>query len=278
MTELQKIEFELLKQFVEICEKLNLTYFLVCGSALGAVKYQGFIPWDDDIDVALPRPDYGIFLAEAPKMLPDYVFLQNYRTEKYYYGLGSKLRDSRTTYVEKGIEHLPVNHGVYIDVFPLDGYPSAVREMRRFERKKMYYYRRRYVRLKPPIHRDIGLTICSLLFRLFNVYSDTGKYVRGNELLACSYPVYDSEIWCNYANSRSKKEYSPKWHYGEGTWAAFEGLKVRVPERYDEYLTQKYGDWRAELPPEHQVGHHYYEIMDLTKPYTEYIPHKNSLT
>ena len=68
MTELQEIEFGLLQQFLSVCEQLNLTYYLVCGSALGAVKYGGFIPWDDDIDVALPRKDYEIFCREAPRI------------------------------------------------------------------------------------------------------------------------------------------------------------------------------------------------------------------
>lgn len=100
MTELQEIEVGLLQQFLSICEKLNLTYYLVCGSALGAVKYGGFIPWDDDIDVALPRKDYERFCREAPELLPEWCFLQNYHSEPQYYLLGSKLRDSRTTYIE----------------------------------------------------------------------------------------------------------------------------------------------------------------------------------
>ena len=121
MTELQTVELNLLKELLALCEKLSLRSYLVCGSALGAVKYGGFIPWDDDIDVALPRPDYERFCAEAPAYLPDWCFLQNYRSEPLYYLLGSKLRDSRTTYMEQMAERLPIHHGVFIDVFPLDG-------------------------------------------------------------------------------------------------------------------------------------------------------------
>lgn len=85
------------------------------------------------------------------------------------------------------------------------------------------------------------------------------------------YPVQTSEIWCNHGNWQGKLEYAPRWHYGNGTWTTFEGLKVRVPENYDAYLTQKYGDWRADLPKEQQVGHHYFEVCDLTHPYTDYM-------
>ena len=80
-----------------------------------------------------------------------------------------------------------------------------------------------------------------------------------------------SDILCNHGNWQGNLEYAPREQYGSGAWATFEGLKVRVPEKYDEYLTQKYGDWRAELPQEQQVGHHYAEVIDLTRPYTDYI-------
>lgn len=85
------------------------------------------------------------------------------------------------------------------------------------------------------------------------------------------YSTETSAIWCNHGNWQGKLEYAPKEQYGDGTWATFEGLKVRIPEKYDEYLTQKYGDWRAELPAEQQVGHHYAEVIDLNRPYTDYI-------
>ena len=79
MNDLQKVEFELLKVFIETCEKLNLNYFLVCGSALGAVRHGGFIPWDDDMDVGMYREDYNKFMELAPALLPEGLFLQNYR-------------------------------------------------------------------------------------------------------------------------------------------------------------------------------------------------------
>ncbi len=86
----------------------------------------------------------------------------------------------------------------------------------------------------------------------------------------------DAEVYCNYGNFRGVMEKTPKEIYGDGAQATFEGLPVRVPARYDDYLTQKYGDWRAELPKEQQVGHHYYAVCDLDTPYTEYITRPNA--
>lgn len=174
MTELQEIEFGLLQQFLSVCEQLNLTYYLVCGSALGAVKYGGFIPWDDDIDVALPRKDYEIFCREAPRILPEWCFLQNYHSEPQYYLLGSKLRDSRTTYIEMMTDHLKINQGVFIDIFPLDGQWRTEREHQMFRKKRAIFeaarrVRLNYNRLSP---QNIGMVRTNwywLLFRLLGI-------------------------------------------------------------------------------------------------------------
>ena len=82
MTDLQNAEFEILKEYTGACEKLGLTYYLVCGSALGAVKYGGFIPWDDDIDVAMPRRDYDLFCEKAQALLPGHIFVQTNVTDR----------------------------------------------------------------------------------------------------------------------------------------------------------------------------------------------------
>lgn len=123
MNELQQKERDLLKIFIDFCDKNKLTYFLVGGTLLGAIRHKGFIPWDDDIDVAMPREDYDKFIVLASKHFTKDkdVFFQNYRTDKYYPYVFSKLRDSNTTFIEKIYKHVDMNHGVYIDIFPIDG-------------------------------------------------------------------------------------------------------------------------------------------------------------
>ena len=275
MTELQKSEFEILRLFVDVCVHLRLDYYLVCGSALGAAKYGGFIPWDDDIDVALPRKDYEVFLKEAPALLPSWCFVQNYRTDPKFPLLGTKLRDSRTTFIDFMCGKLDINHGVFIDVFPLDGYNYSKKNDA--ELAKM---RRRF-----DAARRVNLTYCRfsrsnilsyatmyyVMSRLFGLYGDTADSVRRFESFVSSFNAGDAEIWCNHANSSSPLEFAPREQYGNGIWTTFEGLNVRIPEKYDAYLTQKYGDWRADLPREQQVGHHYADVIDLKRPYTDYI-------
>lgn len=271
MTDLQKIEFDMLKKFVEICDTLGLTYYLVCGSALGAVKYKGFIPWDDDLDVALPRSDYETFCKEAPKFLPSYMFLQTYITDPKYPFLYGKLRNIKTAFIESGAEWLNINHGVYIDVFPIDGYPNEFKEQQRLERQKNIYKLQCLSAVKTNHNMKLITRAFMKIERLCGFHKRTAKTLDKLTALLSSYKTEVSVLWCNHGNWQGKLEYAPREQYGEGTWADFEGLKVRIPEKYDEYLTQKYGDWRADLPEDQKVGHHYAEVIDLEHPYTDYI-------
>ncbi len=272
MNDLQKKQFELLKVFVDICDKLSLNYFLVCGSALGAVKYNGFIPWDDDIDVALVRKDYEIFLEKAPSMLKENLFLQNYRSDREFPHVFSKLRDSSTTFIEKGVEHLNINHGVYIDVFPLDGYPLSKKEQKKFDRKKKLATWKQYCTLGDGGNKKIRFR--NRIFRILGYHKRTHKTLKKLEQLISSYPTQSADIWCNHGNWQGKKEYAKRWQYGKGTKAVFEGLCVTVPENYDAYLTQKYGDWRSDLSEDKKYGHHHTIVCDITKPYTHYTENK----
>lgn len=271
MNELQKTELEILRAFIGVCDKLDLHYYLVCGSALGAVKYGGFIPWDDDIDVALPRGDYDVFVREAQALLPEYCFVQNYRSDPGFPAFYCKIRDSRTTYIEKSMQHRRMNHGVYIDVFPLDGYPEDIKEANHLERRKRILKRRidcanAFQKGQKPLTRAYFI-----LERILGCHRRSAKYAQELDRLVASYSADSSSRWCNHGNWQGTKEYVPREQYGEGREAFFEGLAVRIPEKYDAYLTQKYGDWRADLPEEEKVGHHYYTVCDLSQPYTKYM-------
>lgn len=268
MTRLQEIQLEMLKEFIRICDELELKYFLVCGSALGAVKYAGFIPWDDDIDVGLVREDYNVFLNEAPKHLPSHLFLQNYLSDPEYPNIFSKLRNSETTYIEKSVSHLNINHGVYIDIFPLDGYPTRESERKWLEKRKKNYKRKLSCVFQ--LDRNMRGKIKCSIRRFLGYHKKTVELLSGYTEDIAKYSVEKSDVWCNHGNWQGSLEYALKEQYGEGTIMKFEGINVRVPERYDDYLTQKYGDWRAELPAEKQVGHHYYEVLDLENSYKSF--------
>ena len=130
------LHLDILKEFIRICNKYELRYFLLGGSCLGTVRHQGFIPWDDDIDVGMPRPDYERFMEIAQNELPEYYFLQNSKTDPDYPLCFAKIRDSRTTFIERSVSHLNINHGIYFDIFPLDGLSNGSL----FELRYKFYY------------------------------------------------------------------------------------------------------------------------------------------
>lgn len=123
LKKIQKAELYLLLEFDKVCRGAGLTYFLDSGTALGAVRHGGFIPWDDDIDVGMPRKDYEKFMAIGQGMLPSNIFLQNRQTEKNYKRFAAKLRLEGTIFPES--DDLPyVHNGIFIDIFPFDNIPS----------------------------------------------------------------------------------------------------------------------------------------------------------
>lgn len=271
MNELQKVEMNLFLCFADVCEKLNLKYFLLCGSALGAARHGGFIPWDDDFDVGMYREDYNKFMEFAPKLLPEGIFLQNYLTDSSYPYVFAKLRNSNTTFIQTLMSNLDMNHGIYIDIFPLDGYPQ-----KRFAQKKLTFMKKHYLRqlqsaFNMPSDLALRGKISVSIFKMLGCHKRTGKILAKYEALISKYSVEDTPIICNHGTWYGERDYISKEYYGSGSDAMFEGIKVRVPAKTDEYLTSLYGDWRTPPPPEKQKGTHNCEICDTEKPYTDYL-------
>ena len=119
LAEIQQIELEIFDAFVRLCKQHGLSYQLAYGSLLGAVRHQGFIPWDDDIDVVLPRPDYDRLLSTFTEKTDHYLLESPYTGNADYYYTYAKLYDTDTTLTEKTKRNC--RRGIYIDVFPLDG-------------------------------------------------------------------------------------------------------------------------------------------------------------
>ena len=267
MTDLQECELRLLEIALRVIEENKFNYFLVCGSALGAAKYRGFIPWDDDIDIALPRKDYEKFIKIFNQYCFENVELQNYRFDSSVPFFYSKLRDCKTTYIEKTVVNIDMNHGIFIDIFPLDGYPANRIEALGFEIKKKCIWRL----ISSVFKREQRWKNIILYPLRYIVQKNLNKIISRYENLISKYHIEGSDFICNYGNSHLAIEYAPRWQYGIGMDAEFEGLQVRIPENYDAYLTQKYGDWRADLPENERIGHHYYTICDCNKSYKEYL-------
>lgn len=135
---LQQAELGVLKQFISFCDSHGLMYFAVGGTALGCHKYSGFVPWDDDIDLAMPRNDYEKMLELAPKELSNALFVQTPETDLNYPYSFAKIRDIKTLYIEEETKDLRMVQGVFIDVFPID--EMSEKSFKRYLRKVKFYY------------------------------------------------------------------------------------------------------------------------------------------
>ena len=265
--ELKRIEIDILRVFVDICERLHLRYYLLGGTLLGAIRHQGFIPWDDDIDVGMFREDYDVFLQKAPQMLPQYLFLQNIWSDPGYLPCFTKIRNINTTFVETSAAHHKINHGVFIDIFPLDYYPEEQRIQKRFDRKKLILTNRIRQGFNMPSPKKIKMLVVNVLSRL--CYPSLRNAVIMQEKMFKSVPK--SRLVANYGGAWGKKEIVPADWYSEGIEVTFEGMKVIAPLQYDKWLTQVYGDYMQLPPVEKRVGHHYVDVIDLHISYKEYM-------
>lgn len=277
LKELQKEELKILKIFIKICKENKLKYFLVGGSAIGAMRHGGFIPWDDDIDVAMPREDYDKFMEIAQAKLPKHLFLQTTDTEKNYNLNFNKIRNSKTTFIEESNLKVDMNQGIFIDIFPLDGIGNESEEIKKSYRKyRVLHEKFRYKLGQQPKEglrnkiRNIYyflITSFDYLFKNIKTVKDYSKEVHKH----CSSIKYSkSKYIINYCGAYGLRELSQRSIFASGREVKFEGIKVMVPKKVEKYLTDVYGDY-MKLPPEEKRVAPHFHILDLEKSYKEYL-------
>lgn len=277
MNDLQKVQFELLKGFTEVCNKNNLTYFLVGGTALGAVRHKGFIPWDDDIDVGMPREDFDKFVLLQKEFDEKNYFIQTWKTDPKFIYNYAKLRDSNTTFIEDHFASVQMNHGVWIDIFPIDGCPDVSKDPKKFKNKVLWTWaqvflsylwslRRKFS--KKTFFKDLGLNIVAILFFWGNVGHYRNKRV---DRKISKIPRKSAIFLGNWLGTNPKKEAMPKEIFDGVSMGIFEGMEVALPKNYDAYLSRLYGDYMTPPPADKQIGHHHDKGLDLTKSYKDYI-------
>lgn len=255
----KQLQLGILKNFIRFCEQNQLTYFIAFGTLIGAVRHQGFIPWDDDIDVQMPRPDYEKLIAiynqkQAPNE-PFYLVSPYADNALHSY---VKLIDRRTIKIEEGVRYPGDYLGVDIDVFPLDALPDTQEEydrmfnkMRKIQKKVAY-----------SVINFEGKTWRDRLLRLYQrLLGDHRRYVKKMESNLKKRPYSESKFvgtmisYDDYYNDRHEKK-----DYESTVSLSFEGLTVSAPVGYDRILRHIYGDY-MELPPvEKQVTHHSYTV------------------
>lgn len=262
---IHRIELELLNEFRSICDKLDISFFLYGGSMLGAIKYGGFVPWDDDLDVAMMRSDYNKLIKYGPSLLsPKYEFQHPVLTPKSPYPY-LKLRKNGTKMVEYVYRNLRINHGVYFDIYPIDNISDSDDEIEA-ERVELLKYikilqkKQTYSLNAPPetIMDYIHIVYNFMLF-VFLKLVPTKLIMR----------LIDS-VMTRHNDERTKRQgnlFFPKpVNYFNEIFplikVRFESMDINIPQGYQINLFNRYGDISVLPPASKRVGHKPY-ILDL---------------
>lgn len=262
--ELQSIEDHILKQIHSYCMKNNIQYFLGYGSLLGAVRHQGFIPWDDDIDILMPRPDYEKFLQlSKEKEISKTIKVISIHTDKDYYLPFAKVIDRRTELIEENIR-FKKKIGVFVDVFPIDGLPdNTIKKMIYIMIMKLYQYILQLsscecVKSKNKVKKIIG-KIVKPFFKLINLISPilTPRcLITRMEKLVSKYSYSKANNVGVIVWGHGKKEVMKKSVFKETKRVVFNGDFYNAPVGYNQYLERIYGNYMALPPKEERVAKH----------------------
>ena len=259
LKKLKELELECLRTLISLCEQNDLRWCLAGGSLLGAVRHQGFIPWDDDIDLVMPRRDYDVLCRLK---MPEPYFLQCLKTEPACGILFAKLMNTDTVYIESSRRHMDIHHGVCVDIFPVDYYPEqGLPDLWQWGLHMLMHYRMRSLyadahRIRP-LYRKIGAELCMAVSKL--ILPDAQKAMIWYEQ-KLRHAERSSKVIVTGGAYDRKDIYRISW-LGFCRKALFEGIPVNIPVHYDEILRQTYGCY-MELPPaEERKGHHFAEVF-----------------
>lgn len=271
LKKVQEAELEILRDFVELCEKNNLVYFGIAGTAIGAIRHGGFIPWDDDIDVAMPRKDFDKFVEIAREQYGDKYLVMNGNENENYPLLTTRWMIKETKFIEHALKNIDCQLGIFLDIYPLDKIPDDEKLFKKQARKAFFYSKLLILRSIPfPVLGFKGIkafvvhVICliiHLLMRLFHISKkwlykkclDTSTMYNGlGETRRIDF-LCDTTAYLNI-------------HYNEDIYplkkVKFEDLYLNFPNKIEKNLKSAYGDF-MKLPPIEKRKNHYPYILEF---------------
>ncbi|MBT2657088.1 LicD family protein [Bacillus sp. ISL-18] len=276
MSAVKKICLELLLEVDRICKKHKIRYFLYGGTLLGAVRHEGFIPWDDDIDILIFRDDYNRFIKACNKELKVDYFLETSKTEPLSIVTWGKLHKKNTSFIH---DNVPKGcfQGISIDIFAFDKIPEN-KVMRflfgKFHNSINFIYSQRFgYRSENP----------SFKRRVFNLLIDCTKFIPDITFknwyhdLSTKYNKYDNLNFGIHNSFRKfHKKVMPIKYFEETCYLKFEGHKLCAPKEWDKILKSYYGVNYMDLPPENERVYHHASIIDPFNSWEKYLNKRGS--
>jgi lipopolysaccharide cholinephosphotransferase len=266
LRKVQMQQLEIAEEIKRVCDENNIQYFLCFGTMLGAVRHQGFIPWDDDLDMGMLRSEYERFLEIAPqKLKPEYLVQTWYNTPEYPLPF-AKVRKRGTVYLE-GKHSLLQENGFYVDIFPFDSQPASDEERMAVNKKLQDLFRTKLMKCKSKPWMENGKILWKkrigyLYYQAKALTASQEALAKAYDSLATSFPESDILFWQEGISKMRKIKRSWCEELAEFN---FEGVMFKGPKNYDEMLTTIYGNY-MQLPPEDQrENRHQIEVVDFGK-------------
>ena len=274
LRKLQLKELDTLVYFKEFCDKNNLLFYLCGGCCIGSLRTGGFIPWDDDIDILMPRDDYEKLYKlwdndknERFKLL---------RTdEKIFTGnIFTTIVDTETTCVKANQAHLDIPFGIMMDIFPIGGCPKG-KFKRTMQKLNAMIYSLFLAQIVPENHGGIMALGSKFLLSIVKSPKAREKKWRNAERRMSKYKIADCEYiteLCEGVHSM-QPEYPKEW-FASAVYREFEGLQMPIPVGYDPYLKKAFGDYMKLPPEDKQKPHHDMILVDTERSYKEVLKGK----
>lgn len=282
MKQIWAVELDLLNEFAKVCSEYHLKWFVHAGTMLGAVRHHGFIPWDDDIDVIMPREDYGQLCLIGASVFHEPYFFQNEDTDRFFCRNFSRLRNSKTTAIQLSEKEFgfPFNQGIFIDIFPIDNVPDDDRVLQSFFAQAEHYsnnawqYRNMVHFYHPKKGKGLSKRVKYFIKHVWYSYVDKrgGDYNRllkeHRELLVSFNGMDTRRVGEIVISPLGRHVWHREW-LNDSTYMPFEMLQVPVPSDYRHCLAASYGeDWEN---PKRAGNYHGQVLFDANRPYTDYL-------
>ncbi len=266
--DIQMANLKIMKEVHRVCEAIGVQYSLTSGSLLGAVRHKGFIPWDDDMDISMTRPNYEKFIKEAPKVLKDGFALEHYTTEKLCPNTFAKVVDINTTWICPEYEKLDIMKGIAIDVFPIDRVPNE-KLLPKIKRKTWLYNKFKgvnnigYIKTIQKMHKRMVAYCMFVITRIIGAR----KLVIGQDKFNKKYKNGDYTT----ADIIKRNKLMPYKWFEIVELVPFETEQFYAIKDREEYLSIVYGNTYMQLPPEDKRVTHKAKMVDVRKSYMDYL-------
>lgn len=251
------------KTMHSVCQEHNLRYYIWAGTMIGAIRHKGFIPWDDDIDIAMPRADYNLLIKNAKQWLPQpFEFVCAENDDQYPLPFG-KIQNASTTLIER--MHLKYIGGIYLDVFPIDGAPEGWLKRKMHFAKYEYYKRVLYLIHRDPYKHGHGPSswlplLCRKIYNMKQIQEHIKTLLQKYDYDKC-------RLVADYDDG--SKGTLLKSTLGTPTPYTFEDTMLNGVADYNTYLSNKYGNYMA-IPPLEQQRQHNFHYLDLEHSYKDF--------